>query len=86
MLQAILAEFKHSQNILSLTSLSQKLGVEPSALEGMLCTLVRKGRIIELTHDDDACQICPLHERCTPGTTEHKLYMLPPDTLHSNGG
>lgn len=70
---------------MSLTTLSQTLGVEPSALEGMLCTLVRKGRIIEITHDQGVCQLCPIHEQCTPGTIEQKLYMLPPAMAKKNG-
>ena len=45
MLNLVLQEIAKSVAPVSLAALSQKLGVEPGALEGMLTYWVRKGRI-----------------------------------------
>jgi hypothetical protein len=45
MFSQILIEFRNSKTPLSLGGLSRRLDVEKSALEGMLETLVRKGRL-----------------------------------------
>ena len=45
MLSQIVKEFKESGGTIDLVELSRKLGVEPSALNGMLETLVRQGRL-----------------------------------------
>jgi len=50
MLTQILNEINTSSEPVSLTALSHKLGIERSALEGMLDYWVRKGRL----RDDDA--------------------------------
>ncbi len=87
MLQTILAAFRQHDSIVSLATLSRQLGVEPSALEGMLTTLIRKGRIAEVTHDQGACHHCLLHEHCNPGTaTTQKLYVLAEKTASGCSG
>ena len=43
MLQKVIREIQKSGDTISLNELSQKLGIEPSALEGMLDYCVRKG-------------------------------------------
>ncbi len=48
MLTQILNEFKKSAGAISLDQLSRKLGVEKSALEGMLETMVRQGKLREV--------------------------------------
>ncbi len=83
MLQAILTEFRQSGFILPLDRLSQRLHVDPDVLEGMLLTLIRKGRIIEIDKAQAVCQTCPVHTRCGAVSGGGKLYMLaerlPPD-------
>lgn len=78
MLQAILAEFRQHDTMMSLTLLSQRLGIAPSVLDGMLTTLVRRGRLIALRHNQDACQHCPIAERCNPTISTQTVYMLAP--------
>ena len=75
MLQQILHEMKQYNMPLSATMLSRQLQVEPSALEGMLETLVRKGRVVELCNDTppNHCRDCPIQSACSTGS---KLYLL----------
>jgi hypothetical protein len=48
MLSRILKEFQDSGNIISLNDLSRRLGVDRSALDGMLETLVHLGKLREV--------------------------------------
>ncbi len=87
MLTQVLHEIITAREPLSLTRLSAKLGVEPSALEGMLAFWVRKGRL----RDDDAeealtCQTgsaggcghtCTGPETCAFVAKTPKRYSLP---------
>jgi len=50
MLNQVLQEIESAQSALNLGDLSRKLGIERSALDGMIQFWVRKGRLI----DDDA--------------------------------
>jgi len=52
MLNQVLQEIRSTQSALNLGDLSHKLGVERSALDGMIQFWVRKGRLI----DDDAAE------------------------------
>jgi hypothetical protein len=45
LLSQIVKEFKESGGTINLSELSRRLGVEPSALNGMLEVLVRQGRL-----------------------------------------
>lgn len=58
MLLLILNEYKKSGGAVSLDALSRKLGVEKSALEGMLETLVRQGKLKETTAPSASCGSC----------------------------
>lgn len=80
MLHQILAAFHTGQPSLSLVDLSQRLGVEPAALEGMLHTLVIKGRLFALSDDGSGCQTCPLQRGCSGCASGVKGYMLREDT------
>ncbi len=64
MLARILEEFQNSPDALCLEELSQKLSIETGALEGMLQTLVRKGRLLEIDPGAAPCQICPARGGC----------------------
>jgi DNA-binding IclR family transcriptional regulator len=48
MLSQILKEFHNSGGVISLNELSQRIGVARSALDGMLQTLARQGRLREV--------------------------------------
>ena len=61
MLNQVLQEIETTQSALSLGDLSRKLGIERSALDGMIQFWVLKGRLV----DDDAAEtqagtVCPI--------------------------
>jgi hypothetical protein len=64
MLSQILREFRESPGAISLVELSRRLGVERSALEGMLEVLARQGKITEVSNTDSACAGCGASSRC----------------------
>jgi len=58
MLKRIMDEFRKPSGPLDLHELSQRLGVEKSALDGMLQMLVHQGRLHEVGSDTEACAHC----------------------------
>ena len=58
MLKRIMDEFKKSSGPLDLHELSQRLGIEKSALDGMLQLLVRQGKLNEVDLGTGACVHC----------------------------
>ncbi len=76
MLHTILTEFRLRGTALSLETLSETLGVEPSALEGMLRTLERKGWLVRIDGSKSACPSCPLGQLCDPAATCEAGYVL----------
>jgi hypothetical protein len=62
-----------------LADLSRDLGIEESALEGMLETLIARGRLRAIVFDDEGCTACALKSGCfimNDGVA--KTYTLPP--------
>jgi hypothetical protein len=55
MLHQVLEEVEKTRGPLSLQELSHRLGVEQSALEGMIGYWVRKGRLSDTVLANDAC-------------------------------
>ena len=77
MLKQILAEFKQTRQPLCPDTLSRRLAIEPSALEGMLHTLVRSGRLVEIDPLDNSCVSCCAKGSCHILTNGlQKSYML----------
>lgn len=62
MLSKILREFKESKGPLNLKELARRLDVQQSALGGMLDTLVRQGKLREITPAD--CAQCAKSGHC----------------------
>ena len=58
MLSRILQEFERAEGPLDLNELSRRLGVERSALDGMLEYLVRKGKLREVGLGTETCAHC----------------------------
>jgi len=58
MLSRIIDEFRKSSGSLDLNGLGQRLGVERSALDGMLQLLVRQGKLCEAGISTEACTHC----------------------------
>ena len=79
MLNEILTEFRQTGGPLDLKELSLKLSVEYSALEGMLQTLVRQGKLREISLGSETCTECSRSSDCThlrSGMTGGKVYEL----------
>jgi len=79
MLSQIIGEFRKSSGPLDLNELSRRLGVERSALEGMLQLLVRQGKLREVGSDTEACTHCAGRLSCTSiqmGNLMGKAYEL----------
>jgi hypothetical protein len=64
MLIEIMNEFRKSTGPISLSELSQRLGIERNALEGMLETLARQGKIREVGDKQPACAGCSSYSGC----------------------
>jgi len=64
MLSRIIDEFRKSSGLLDLNELSQRLGVEKSALDGMLQLLVRQGKLRDIGLGTEACTHCTGHLSC----------------------
>lgn len=80
MLAAILATVRESRRPMCVADLSAVLGIEASVLEGMLETLVRRGRLRALELAADGCDTCPLRGGCfVIDAGLAKTYVLPPD-------
>ncbi len=62
MLKQILAQFAASDRPLCAADVGQMLGVESRAMEGMLATLARAGRLEEVAAD--VCGRCPVRGAC----------------------
>lgn len=84
MLTQVLKELQSTQGTLSLGELGQRLGVERSALEGMIQFWVRKGRLqlegadLEAAFATEGCQgACGA---TCPGPAECPLYVKLPRT------
>jgi hypothetical protein len=77
-LSKILEELRNFNGVMSLSELSRRLGVERSALDGMMETLIRQGKIKELSCPAAACSgccgrsLCDRASNCTPA----KIYTM----------
>ncbi len=80
MLGRILVAIHDAGKPLCLADLSRDLGIEEPALEGMLETLIARGRLRAVTFDDAGCTACPIKSGCfimNDGVA--KTYALVPD-------
>ncbi len=77
MLREILKALEGHPQGLCLEELAYRFQVQLSALEGMLETLLRMGRLVEVTTGSNRCAACPLATHCIPPTSE-RLFLLTP--------
>ena len=80
MLTAVLAAIRDAGRPMCLSDLSVELHIDEGALEGMLETLVNRGRLRAIEYVDDGCSTCPVKGGCfimNDGVA--KTYALPPD-------
>lgn len=79
MLKEILAQFQQAAAPLCVDELSRKLDIEAGALEGMLYTLVQRGRLQQIDPQPSGCTTCPARGGCVILTSGvQKSYVLPP--------
>jgi len=64
MLSAIVSAIRDGGKPMCLSDLSAALHIEESALEGMLETLVQRGRLRAIEFVDDGCTTCPVKGGC----------------------
>ena len=64
MLVGILAAIATAGRPLCLADLRRELGIDESALEGMLETLVARGRVRTIHVRDEGCAGCPVRGGC----------------------
>ena len=86
MLAAILSAVRTSGRPMCLADLSGELGIDEPALEGMLETLVARGRLRTIQFEDDGCSACPIKSGCflmNDGVA--KTYALPVAEVVSAG-
>jgi len=80
MLRAILSAIRDAGRPMCLADLSRDLGIDEPVLEGMLETLVLRGRLRAIKFEDEGCTVCPVKSGCfimNDGVA--KTYALPPD-------
>jgi DNA-binding IclR family transcriptional regulator len=67
MLSRIIKELERAGGAIDLNELSRRLGVQRSALDGMIETLVRKGRLreVEAGEPPPMCASCGKRSACT---------------------
>ena len=86
MLSAILSAIREAGKPMCLADLSRELDIEESALEGMLETLIARGRLQAIVFDDEGCTACPIKSGCfiiNDGVA--KTYALPPRSATATG-
>jgi hypothetical protein len=64
MLSAILSAITEAGRPLCLADLSRELELDEPVLEGMLDTLVARGRLRAIRFDGDGCTACPVKGGC----------------------
>ncbi len=86
MLSAVLSAIQDAGKPMCLSDLSAALHIDDSALEGMLETLVARGRLRAIRFVDDGCSTCPVKGGCfimADGVAV--TYALPPDPTAAEG-
>ena len=80
MLRDILSAIEGAGRPMCLADLSRELGIEEPALEGMLETLIARGRLHAIEYEAKDCLACKVKSGCfimNDGVA--KTYALPPD-------
>lgn len=79
MLSEVLKAFRQTGEPMDLNELSRHLGIERSALEGMLNLLVRQGKLKEVTPGSEDCARCSGRLSCAhlqTGNLAGRVYEL----------
>jgi hypothetical protein len=87
MLSQIINAFKQNAGPLDINELGRRLGIERSALEGMLGLLVRQGRLREIRPGSEECAHCRNRAGCgylKSGNLMGIVYELPGSNSDNN--
>ncbi len=86
MFKQILTQFQEARTPLCVDELSRTLEIDASALEGMLDTLVQRGRLRVIDPTDYDCVACPAKGGCVILTNGlKKSYTIPTEGNRSPG-
>lgn len=64
MLSRLIHLLEENEGEVNLATISRSLDAQPSAVTGMLETLIHKGRVVEVGPDCGVCDTCGLNSRC----------------------
>jgi hypothetical protein len=82
MLTRLLQLLEQDGGELGLIHLSDQLGAQPSAVAGMVETLIRKGRLVAQQPACGVCELCAAQPDCHMPTVRAKRYrVVSPDSL-----
>lgn len=76
MLQQLLRLLEESQRSCQITELSRMLNAQPSAVEAMLESLVRRGRVVAVDAGSQMCTECALSGKCDVPVLKVRRYAL----------
>ena len=76
MLSHLLDLLEENDGRADLATISRSLDAHPSAVAGMLETLVHKGRLVEIHPDCGLCADCSLSSRCVLPARRIKRYQI----------
>jgi hypothetical protein len=74
MLKQILTEFEKTDTVLCLEEIAQRIGKDSRVVEGMMDTLIRMGKVIEIK--STVCSSCPLHDMCRSISVSGRTFIL----------
>jgi hypothetical protein len=79
MLRELLTLIEANDGCLSVGELSRRLHAEPSAVEGMVQTLLARGRLLSLDGaGSPPCESCGASEGCALAAFRNKRYVVAP--------
>ena len=76
MLQQLLRLLEESEQSCQISELSRLLNAQPSAVEAMLETLVRRGRVVAVEAGSQLCGECVLSGKCDVPVLKGRRYAL----------
>jgi hypothetical protein len=76
MLSRLIHLLEQNEGEVDLATLSRLLDAQPSAVTGMLETLKRKGRVVELGPDCGVCDSCGLNSQCVLPARRIRRYQV----------
>jgi predicted Zn-ribbon and HTH transcriptional regulator len=78
MLTQLVSLLESKENGLSLSEISRAMDAQPSAVMSMICLLVQKGKLIEISPDGNCCTTCGYESECNLLAARGMRYMVAP--------